>query len=55
MSRLGALLLGEGGGAKYSSPCQMDDIKWVKNHEKSMFLKIDKEHPRASRTTPENF
>ena len=30
-SQLGALPLGEGGGAKHSPPGQMDDVKWVKS------------------------
>ena len=51
--KLGALPLGEGGGAKHSPPGHIDDSMWVKNHEKSILMKIYQELPRASRITPE--
>ena len=48
---LGALPLAEGGGAKHS-PLTGEHGKMLQNHQKSIFLKIIKDHPRALRNTP---
>ena len=48
---LGALPLAEGGGAKHS-PLTGAQGKCGKNHQKSTFLKIIRDHPRALRNTP---